>query len=215
MLPKWWSLGREFGLSTEKKTVDRRTIAKGAAWTLPVIATAAAAPAASASTNPTCPQCGVPILNVVTATAGVKKNVGDLVIPVGAFVANLAGCTGLINASVLTANSATLTMKYSNGSTKSYTTTNGLSVGVSATVATVLAEAALTFTGVDFPRGSFLNPPVQPSSVSFDVVILLEILGKRLECPQTITFNFDLSVGGYAVGPGGNGSAAYLLAGLL
>lgn len=36
-------------MGIEKKTVDRRTIAKGAAWTLPVIATAAAAPSASAS----------------------------------------------------------------------------------------------------------------------------------------------------------------------
>lgn len=202
-------------VSTEKKTVDRRTIAKGAAWTLPVIATAAAAPAASASTAPACPQCGVPILNVVTATAGVKKNVGDLVIPLGAFVANLAGCTGLISASVLTANSATLTMRKSNGSTQTYTTTSGLAVGVSATAVTALAGAALTFKGVEFPGGNLLNPAVRPSSVSFDVVLLLEVLGKRLECPQTITFSFDLSLGGYAVNGGGNGSVSYVLAGLL
>ncbi|HWC20895.1 MAG TPA: hypothetical protein VG502_01225 [Flexivirga sp.] len=203
-------------MSTENKTVSRRSVAKGAAWSLPVIATAAAAPAASASTNPTCPQCGVPILNVVTATAAVKKNVGSLVIPVGAFVANMVGCTGLINASVLTANSATLTMKYSNGSTKTYSTTVGLAVGASATVATALATAALTFSGIDFPNSSLTNPvPVKPSSVSFDVVILLDILGKQLQCPQTITFNFDLGLSLYAVGGGGNGSGSYVLAGLL
>lgn len=203
-------------MSTEKKKVDRRTIAKGAAWSLPVIATAAAAPAASASTNPTCPQCGVPILNVVTATATVKKNVGSLVIPVGAFVANMAGCTGLINASVLTVNSATLTMKYSNNSTKTYTTTSGLAIGASATVATALATAALSFSGVDFPNSSLTNlVPVRPSSVSFDVIILLEILGKQLQCPQTITFNFDLGVPLYSVVGSGSGSASYVLAGLL
>ncbi|WP_446664186.1 hypothetical protein [Flexivirga sp. B27] len=37
-------------MGIEKSAVSRRTVAKGAAWSLPVIATAAAAPAASAST---------------------------------------------------------------------------------------------------------------------------------------------------------------------
>lgn len=204
-------------MSTEKKTIDRRTIAKGAAWTLPVVATAAAAPAASASTTPTCTQCATPTLNVATASASrIRGHAGDLTIPAGAFVANLAGCTGLFNASVLTANSATLTMRHADGSTKSYTTTSGLSVGVSATIATALVGAALTFPGVEFPSGTLVTPGARPVSVSFDVVILLRILGQELQCPQTITFNFSLSVGGYSVNGGaGNGSASWLLAGLL
>lgn len=38
-------------MGIEKSAVSRRTVAKGAAWSLPVIATAATAPAASASTG--------------------------------------------------------------------------------------------------------------------------------------------------------------------
>lgn len=65
-------------MSVEKMSetqVSRRAIAKGAAWTLPVVATGAAAPMASASVPP-CPTC-------LTAGAG------------GVFTAQWAGVLGL------------------------------------------------------------------------------------------------------------------------
>lgn len=43
----------------ETATVSRRTIAKGTAWSLPVVATAAAAPAANASSGQPTKDCGV------------------------------------------------------------------------------------------------------------------------------------------------------------
>lgn len=80
---------------TSRTQVSRRTLAKGAAWSVPVIATAAAAPAASASVVPgqssvgpievTCdltspiPQTGLKWTLTLTATTPTSVSPGDVI----------------------------------------------------------------------------------------------------------------------------------------
>lgn len=185
--------------------VSRRTIAKGAAWSVPVVAVAAAAPAASASTTPTCPEnCAAALTNAVTLSTGVFNkgtNTADLSIIAGAFVANFltTGCgqDGLLQASLFTVTSSTLTM--SDGAT--YTTTSGLPVGVSAASLSTLADIGTTFSDVQFPNGNILqgvlNAPVKPASICFEYNLVLNILGsgtppQTQTCPGQVCFGFNL-----------------------
>lgn len=188
-------------MTSEQKVdpkISRRTIAKGAAWSLPVIATAVAAPSASAS--PVCAPClGANVVSAGATIATVSGNKGNVVIA-GAFSALATACTGLITAGIATINSATLTTNHG-----SYNTTTGLTGGPM--VGGVIAlGSAITFSGVAFPDGLYVlnSGPVNLMSLCFDVTIPLQIGGTSTPCGQTICFKptVSLGVGNVTLGSG-------------
>ena len=199
---------------TSQQKVSRRTIAKGAAWSVPVVAVAAAAPAASASTTPTCPGagCPAPILSAVTLSTGVfasGSNTADLNIVAGTEAANFltSACTdgGLLQASLVTVGDATLTMRNtSTNATTSYTGTTGISAGATAaSAAFAMATVGASFPNVNLPDGNILggllNAPVVPQSLCISYTVVLNVLGgtpgTTVSCPGQVCFGFNLVTG--------------------
>lgn len=171
-------------------TPTRRTIAKGAAWTVPVVvAAAAAAPAMAAS--PTCTPClGASLVSASETIATVRNNVGSVAIG-GAFTAIATNCTGVITAGAAVIIGATLTTNLG-----TYTTTTGLTGGPM--VAGVVAlGSGLVFTGVDFPNGIYAagSGPVRLVSLCFNLTIPLQIGGTSVACGQSVCFKPTVSLG--------------------
>ncbi|MDQ0767963.1 hypothetical protein QF031_000712 [Pseudarthrobacter defluvii] len=88
---------------TEESGFSRRRVVAGVAWSLPVIATAIAAPAAAASPGPTptaTPASGYSVngpQNIVsTATGGANHTRTGVVVPTTLSLKDLGGVTGLI-----------------------------------------------------------------------------------------------------------------------
>ncbi|NNG39641.1 hypothetical protein HJ588_10200 [Flexivirga sp. ID2601S] len=193
-------------MTDETNKIGRRTIAKGAAWSVPVVALGAGAAQAAAS-PPVCPtNCAQPVVSAATLSTGLGNpatgsNRAALSLTAGAFYANFLACDGggLFQASIFTVTSATLTM--SDGST--YTTTSGLPVGVAAASQSALATVGLSFQNVFFPNGNLLsgvlNPPVRPSRICFTYTVVLNVLGSvppaTKDCNGQVCFSFNLLTG--------------------
>lgn len=145
---------------TSQQKVSRRTIAKGAAWSVPVVAVAAAAPAASASTTTDVGayhidgSCGV--LGVLgpgfTLTAGTAPlPVGTVINITGSGIANIGvfsvtGGTASVAVLSPTSRSITLTAPLAAGAQMAFRTTLSISVAFTLNAATVL-PAGYTGTG--------------------------------------------------------------------
>ncbi|HWC20896.1 MAG TPA: hypothetical protein VG502_01230 [Flexivirga sp.] len=220
---------------TSQQKISRRTIAKGAAWSVPVVAVAAAAPASAAST-PACPgaSCPKPVLSAVTLSTGVfaaNTNTADLNITAGTEVANFLTpeCSGggLLQASLVTVGDATLTMKETaTGKTTAYTGTTGVSAGATAaSAAFAMATIGASFPSVNFPDGDLLsgltNAPVVPQSLCISYTVVLDVLGSTpgttVTCPGQVCFGFNLLTGSlYSVNQGVvPNTVSYLTSGLL
>lgn len=140
--------------------ISRRSIAKGAAWTVPVVAVAAAAPAAFASTvdvgafhiNGTCGVLGV-LGPGFTLTAGPSTPlpVGTTVTITGSGIANIGvfsvtGGTASVAILSNTARQITLTAALPAGGTIAFRTTLSISVAFQL-MATVAVPTGYTATG--------------------------------------------------------------------
>lgn len=148
-------------MTIEKTELSRRTLVKGAAWSLPVIAVAAATPMAAASTETNVGafsvdgSCGgLGLLGV-----GFDVTAGDVALPVGTIInittsgiANiglftLTGGTADIQLLGNTGNQVTLTAPLAAGATLSLRTTISLGVGSTMTANLVLPAGYTAGTG--------------------------------------------------------------------
>ncbi|YAL84383.1 hypothetical protein ACMYYO_06135 [Dermacoccaceae bacterium W4C1] len=178
--------------------VSRRTLAKGAAWSVPTVAVASAAPAFASS--PECQTCSYTnsiFPAPVTSQAIIVNNRGLFTLG-GQFQVNVAGCNGLFNLALVRGTAAKLTM--SDGST--YTSTVGLSagplVGPTASLGTGIA-----FSGVHFPDGTYtlFGAPVAPQSLELTFQVVLGLTGSGPVCQtHTVTYTPQLSAATGLVG---------------
>ncbi|MDR6868380.1 hypothetical protein J2Y69_002996 [Microbacterium resistens] len=195
--------------------VSRRSIMKTAAWAVPVVAAATAAPMASASTPlcPTCIKAGLPIIGGAiagawTSQAIVAGNRGAIAMP---NVFGLDGTSCGIDfqnifqpAFTFVVTQATLTMSDGN----SYNSSVGLGVGAG-NISTVGAfPAAFLFTNVLLPNGGSIGGippyPVVPQTLTVTVTTTLQYgVGLSLECPMTLSWNLHaLATGAVVFGAG-------------
>lgn len=138
--------------STSSRSLSRRTLVKGAAWSVPVIAVAAATPLAAASTatnvgdfalNGTCGVLGV-LGPGFTLTAGAAPlPVGTIINVTGSGVANIGvfsvtGGTANVNVLSGTSRQITLTAPLAAGATIAFRTTLSISVAFTLSAATTL-----------------------------------------------------------------------------
>lgn len=187
--------------------IDRRTVAKGAAWSLPVLAAAVAAPHAAASVvPPECPECFTAggLDTPFTAQAVVLGNEGAMTLATTLNVST-ESCADLslfqpAYTAVMTG--ATLTMSDGNV----YNTTLGLGTGVG-TFGTISAFAfAGEFLGVDMPNGGSLgnyNPRPTQLCVEFEMIVVGLPSLIEIRCPVTICWDITcLGTGAVLLGAG-------------
>lgn len=171
---------------------SRRQIAKGAAWAVPAVSVAAAAPSIAAS--PTCTNCAVPVLGAASTTV---RNT-NVVYARRATVAtgltfSLTGCTGLFSAGIVTLESATLTIAHQGGGSTTHTTNANLSLGAAA-AGLVALPSALVFEGVTLPGGIYAGvgsiglTPAWPSQLCLKIRYFRLIGGQPTECSTEICY---------------------------
>lgn len=175
----------------------RRSLLKGAAWSVPAVAVAAAAPMAAASTTtPTCPTCIQPgVLGATTAQAVVLGNRGALVLA-GGLGLNASNCSLTLFQPAYTTlvTGATLTM--SNGAT--YPATLGVVAGAGTFGQIAALPGALTFTGIPFPNGTYGanagQNQLRPTKVSVSLNVVFVGLPSliSISCPVTLTWDLNL-----------------------
>lgn len=206
--------------SVDRRQADgfkRRTVVKGAAWSIPVIAAAVALPGASASTQtPECPTCikaGLPVVGGLVTGAWSSQAVvagNRAVITLGgAFGLDATAC-GITWENIFqpvftfVITQATLTM--SDG--KSYNSNIGLGGGVGNTSTVGGFTSAFVFSNVFLPNGAAIagvgGYPVVPSTLTVNVTTTLQFgLGLSLECPMTLVWNLNgVATGAVAFGIG-------------
>lgn len=193
------------------KHVGRRTVLKGAAWSVPVVAAAVATPFASASTPiPGCPTClkagvlavvGIPLLGAWTSQAVVVGNKADiLVVPAVGIDTSTCVSAGFINAFGFTMNSATLTMSDGNAANDvTYTQILTSLVGVG-TLGLVNAFTAIpAFLNVAMPNGGSVLGSYKPApkklQICADIFLQVDIGGgvggQTVTC--SLCFEWDLA----------------------
>lgn len=135
---------------------SRRSIAKGAAWAVPAVSVAAAAPSLSASSEPCAPEtCATPILSAVQIIATRSARNTSTITFAGAITAAIGQCTGLfsLGLATLSAVEVTWTSRSAIGSSIPATTTTttinpNLTLGVNAAGLLVLPTVGLLIPGV-------------------------------------------------------------------
>ncbi|MFJ4166424.1 hypothetical protein ACIPY5_12800 [Microbacterium sp. NPDC089698] len=147
--------------SSPSRSVSRRALVKGAAWSVPVIAVAAATPLAAASTatnvgnfalNGTCGVLGV-LGPGFTLTAGnVALPVGTIINITGSGIANIGvfsvtGGTATVNVLSPTSRQITLTAPLAAGATIDFRTTLSISVAFQLAASTTLPTGFVAGSG--------------------------------------------------------------------
>ena len=122
-----------------QQNLTRRSVAKGAAWSIPVVAVAPAAPALAASPPTPCApiDCGTPLVSALQITADVTGPTTADVRFAGAITAVLTPCLGLFSVGLVTLRSASLTWK-------SERTPRGARSGIPATTTTVTQDLSIS-----------------------------------------------------------------------
>lgn len=197
--------------------VRRRTVVKTAAWSVPVIAAAVAAPLASASTaTPACPSCikaGLPLIGGAAAGAWTSQALvagNRAVIAFGGSFGLDATACGITWQNIFqpfftyVVTQATLTM--SDGNT--YTSDLGLGAGAGNTSTVGSFTSGFSFSNVLLPNGGAIlgvgGYPVVPKTLTVNVTTTLQYgLGLSLECPMTLIWNLNaLATGAVVFGIG-------------
>ncbi|WP_309081506.1 hypothetical protein [Zhihengliuella sp.] len=186
--------------------IDRRTVAKGAAWSLPVLAAAVSAPLAAASPDPTCPECFTAGSGAAfSAQAVVLGNTGTVAVTT---VLNVSteSCADLslfqpAYTAIMTA--ARLTM--SDGTT--YSSALGLGTGAGTFGAISAFNYTGTFSGIPYANDAL--PPYGPTAparlcVDFNMVVVGLPSLLELTCPVTLCWDVtgQLSTGTVIAGAG-------------
>jgi hypothetical protein len=184
---------------------SRRAVTKSAAWATPLIMAAVAAPTASASPVPACPNCFKPgSIGVTTMQSLVVGNRGPLAFTTFVNI-DATGCDLSLFSPTYTvlATSATLTM--TNGTT--YTQAVGLGAGQGTFGQVSAINLSFLFNNIFFPNGAaFLGSyPVMPKKLCVNFTFILEGLPYlvKIECPQTLCWNINtVATGGVLFGAG-------------
>lgn len=183
--------------------VSRRKVTKGAAWSLPVIAAAIAAPSASASEiPPTCPACfqsGL-ISLPFTSQVVVVGNRGTLAIT-SALNVDSSGCDVSLFQPAYTAIMTKATLTMSNGST--YNSTAGLGTGVGTFGSISAFNMNAIFSNIVLPNGgSVINGyPVVPTKLCVDFTMVLVGLPSliQIQCPATLCWDIRSTATGAVI----------------
>lgn len=178
---------------------SRRSIAKGAAWAVPAVSVAAAAPSLAASTDE-CTDCAAPILGAaVTAirNTNLTGTIRRATIAAGVTF-SLTGCTGLVSAGVVTLESATLTISRERGAPTTHTANVDLGLGVAAAGIVVLPNA-IVFEGVEMPNGLYAGvsglgaTPAWPSQLCLNIRYFRLVGGVPTECSTQVCYTPSLA----------------------
>lgn len=194
---------------------DRRTVVKGAAWSVPVLAAALSVPAASASTTPepACPGCLNPGFGLMEL-AGAAVNSRATLALANPVVLDATNCGSIIGnifdfkpAFTFVVTKATLTM--SDGGT--YNSTIGLAPGVGVLGAVGAMPGIFAFNNVVLDANSFRTgvPRNTPQTLSVTIKTTFKWgLGAEIICENTLVWNLR---GLVAIGllAGGIGAASY------
>ncbi|GAA2858188.1 hypothetical protein [Microbacterium arabinogalactanolyticum] len=186
------------------RTIDRRTVVKGAAWSVPAIAAAVAMPLASASTgNPGCGCLQLGSIGAFTAQSVTALGLGTVT---GTTIFNLdsSGCDVGFFKPAYTVIGLGGSISFNDGTTKQFT------LGATSGAGTIGQISAFTtpFTvlgSIPMPNGLGLNYPKKPTSVtmSFTAIFIPILPLPQVECTYTLTFNLSTSsVGGVVLGTG-------------
>ncbi len=175
----------------QQTSLDRRTLAKGAAWAAPALTIAAAAPILAAS--PVCSDCVIPVLSVSATTLtkpfGFPLPANGTVTMAAPFTFNVTGCTGLISLNAVTISSAVLTMN----SGLSYTS-GAIGVGLGA-AGQVVTAGAVSWSGVPLANGAYVgiagigSVPSYPTAITFNMSYPITIGGVVTNCSTAVTFH--------------------------
>lgn len=190
--------------SNAKSTVDRRTIVKGAAWSVPVIAAAIAAPAAAASapsavvaflnlSSTSWPQLGNGAGNTVTGTGptgfAVQNTPFAITGPITGTITIVpsASNTNVKGIGVLTINGATITLNRSvdsNGAGRANTTVTTFTYA-SGVASSELSSFTMTF-GYE-PNG---KPTANATDQTFTAsLVLKDSRGVQIGQPASVTLS--------------------------
>ncbi|MCE4027817.1 hypothetical protein LXM50_17715 [Microbacterium sp. Au-Mic1] len=197
------------------KQVGRRTVLKGAAWSVPVVAAAAAMPLAAASNNPQCPTCmtagivqvlGLPIIGAWTSQAVVLNNkAAILLVPAFGIDTSHCGTTGFLSAYTYTFRSAALTMSAGNNvpqTTYTQTLTNLVGAGTLGLVNVLTAIPA--FLNVSMPNklislGDYSPAPTH-LQICMDVFLTIDLGAGSPGGTVTCSLCFDWDLHGVGTG---------------
>ena len=177
----------------QQTSLDRRTLAKGAAWAAPALTLAAAAPIFAGSA---CSDCVIPVLSASATTLTLGSSGFPLFIPnptgtvsmASAFTFNVTGCTGLISAALVTISSAVLTMNDGN----TYTS-GAIGVGLGA-VGQIATAGGVSWSGVALEAGPYAgiagigSVPSYPTAITFNMSYPITIGGVPTTCSTAVTF---------------------------
>ncbi|GAB3667619.1 hypothetical protein GCM10027591_15620 [Zhihengliuella somnathii] len=192
----------------ESGGIDRRTVAKGAAWSLPVLAAAVSAPHAAASVvPPECPACFTAGsgIDAFTAQAVVLSNQGALTFT-SVLNVSTESCADLsLFQPAYTAIMTNATLTMTDGST--HTSAVGLGTGVGTFGEISAFNFNGVFTGVSYPNDTF--PPYGPTAparlcVDFEMIVVGLPSLIELTCPVTLCWDVSgmLSTGTVILGAG-------------
>ncbi|GAA1408258.1 hypothetical protein AUR04nite_35170 [Glutamicibacter uratoxydans] len=194
---------------------DRRTIVKGAAWSVPVLATALSVPTAAATTQPEppCPGCLNPGFGV-SVLAGLAASSRATLALANPVILDATDCGTLIGnifdfqpAFTYIVTKATLTM--SDG--VSYDSTVGLAPGAGVLGAVGAMPAVFAFNNVRIDSNNFRTglPRISPQTLSVTIKTTFKWgLGAQIICENTLVWNMNglLNVSLLA---GGAGAVSY------
>jgi hypothetical protein len=160
-------------LSTHEPLIARRTIVKGAAWSLPVIALAVAAPAAAASGDinvgayQLAGTCGV----LGMLGPGFTLTAGSAPLPIGTTVV-ITG-SGVANIGVFSVTGGTAPVTVLSGTSRMFTLTAPLAAGATLSARTTLSiSVAFTLNAVaTLPSGYIATGQKATGSVSSTLVL--------------------------------------------
>lgn len=219
----------------KKAGLDRRSVIKGAAWSVPVVAAAVASPVALAATSggevpDTCAGCFKPG-NIVAGSLGggviasvVAGNKGALaMVNTVGINSNGGDCkfnilTGVAYAAVITQSKLTWRNNKTNTvTTRSSFITGGASTGVVGTSLGVSALAS-TFTNLDFPAGLYAgsNPPAEPTRICFEVNFTIQAgaipipNATDISCTEDLCWDMSMQALGVVGAITGTGTVEYI-----
>lgn len=184
------------------RQIDRRTIVKGAAWSVPAIAAATAMPLAAAATEvtpPPCPSClkpGIGAFELGGAAVGSKA----LLAFVAPVILDATDCGSILGnifdfkpAFTYIVTKATLTM--SDGA--NYDSTIGLAPGAGVLGAVGTMPAAFAFSNVEVDSNAFRTglPRNRPTSLTITINTTLKWgLGAEIICPNTLVYDLRSAI---------------------
>lgn len=191
--------------------IDRRTLARSAVWSLPVITLAQAVPAYAASPAPTCPTCLTATGGAFTEQATVlggsttAATTGDL-----AFNLSSTGCNLNLFQPAYTVVGTSAAVTYTGGDVQTFSVAAITGTGTFGAVSAFTAAFSAPTNQVTIPNGTgfagaYQNNQKEPVSITvrFNAIFVGLPSLISITCPYTVTFTLTTNgVGTVAAGAG-------------